>query len=100
MSNKRYIRDGRKVVAASGTAVPLSATTVPILEVTVTAEEDNENMIVVGHSTVVADLATRRGTPLMAGESYTIDITNLMAVYIDSVTSGEGVSYTYITDVV
>ena len=100
MSNKRYIRDGRKVVAVAGTAEALSASTVPILEVTITAEEDNTNMVVVGHSTVVAALATRQGTPLMAGESYTIDITNLMAVYIDAVTSGEGVTYSYITDVV
>lgn len=90
------IGDGRKVVTTAGTALAL-ATTTPCKKVTITAETDNTGIIVVGGSTVVAALATRRGTPLNAGDSYEVDIDDLADVYLDTTVSGDGVTFTYFT---
>lgn len=85
--------DGRQVVATAGTRVQLSTTQTSVLEVTVTAETDNTGFVVVGGSTVVASLSTRRGTPLAAGDSYTLAVNDLTDVYLDSTVSGDGVTY-------
>lgn len=89
------IRDGRKVVTAAGTAERLVSTNTPCRKVTIMAEIDNGDYIVVGDSTVVAALGTRRGIPLSAGSSITLDIEDLYAVFIDAVVSGEGVTFMY-----
>jgi hypothetical protein len=89
------IRDGRKVVAAAGTAERLVATNTPCKKVTIMALIANTDYVVVGDSTVVASAATRRGIPLGAGTSITLDIEDLYAVYLDAVVSGEGVSFIY-----
>ena len=89
------VGDGRKEVATPGTAVALAAST-SVKSVTITAELDNTNPVVVGGSTVVAALATRRGTPLSAGGSLTIETDNLAEVFVDAVTATEGVTYTYL----
>ncbi|MDQ2084703.1 hypothetical protein RA307_31365 [Xanthobacteraceae bacterium Astr-EGSB] len=86
--------DGRKVVTAAGTAEALAVSTVAKF-VEITAETDNTGIIVVGGSTVVAALATRRGRPLLPGESTTLPISNLSNVYIDATVSGDGVTYVY-----
>ena len=91
------IGDGRKVVTTNGTEVPLSTTSVRVRSLVVTAETDNTNPVTVGGSTVVGALATRRGTPLSAGQSISLDIDDLSKVYIDSITDGEGVTFTYTT---
>lgn len=88
--------DGRKVVAAAGTRVALAASTA-MKEVTITAETDNTDLIVVGGATVVASLSTRQGTPLYPGDSATIEGDDLADIYLDSIVSGEGVTYTYLT---
>jgi hypothetical protein len=90
------IGDGRKTVTTPGTAVPLSATSVPARQVVITAFDGNAGVIVVGGSTVVATGATRRGTPLWERDSMTIDVIDLNQVYIDATTATEGVSFTYI----
>lgn len=89
------VEDGRKVVTTSGTAVALAASTA-CKEVVVTAETDNTGIVVVGGSTVVAALSTRRGTPLAAGDSMTLRISNLANVFIDSTVNGDGVTFTYL----
>ena len=89
------VGDGRQTVPTPGTAVALAGSTA-IKEVTITAEEDNEGVVVSGGSTVVADLATRRGTPSFAMDSVTILADDLAEVFIDAVVAGEGVTYTYI----
>ena len=89
------VGDGRKVVASKGTAVALDTDT-PIKEVTVTAETDNTEIVVVGGSTVIAALATRRGNPLYPSDSITIASDNLDEVFIDSLVDGEGVTYSYL----
>ena len=91
------IGDGRKVTVSAGTSVALASSTAAKW-VTVTAETDNSGVVVVGGSTVVAALATRRGIPLMAGDSCTLPIDDLADVYIDSTVSGDGVTFTYGTD--
>ncbi len=87
--------DGRKTVTTAGTRVQLSATSVPCMSVAVTAETDNTDKVVVGGSTVVAALATRRGTPLIAGGTVTFNVNNLTQVWIDSLVDTEGVTFTF-----
>jgi len=94
-SNTR-IYDGRKVVAAVGTAECLVSESTPCRVVIITAETNNTGVIVVGGSTVVSTLASRRGTPLLTGESITIDISNLNKIYLDTTVNGDGVTYTYL----
>lgn len=89
------IGDGRKVVTTSGTEVALAASTA-CLSVTITAELDNTDVIVVGSASIVATLATRQGTPLAPGESITLAIDNLSKVFIDAMVSGEGVTFSYL----
>lgn len=94
-SSPGAIGDGRKVVTTAGTAVAL-ATATAAKSVTITAETDNTGIISVGGSGVIASLATRRGTPLNAGDSMSLDISDLAVVYIDSTVNGDGVTYTYV----
>lgn len=89
------VGDGRKTVASTGTAEALSTTTA-IKEVTITAETDNTDIVVVGGSTVVAALATRRGTPLYPGDSVTLTADDLAEVYVDALVNGEGVTFNYL----
>lgn len=92
--------DGRKEVASAGTAEALSDISQAFTYLTITAETNNTGVIVVGGSTVVASLATRRGSPLNAGDSYTLNVKgqesgNLKDIFIDSTVSTDGVTYTY-----
>ena len=89
------IGDGRKVVAAAATAEVLAASTA-VRQVVITAETDNTGYVVVGASTVVASLATRRGTPLAAGDTIVLNVTNLALVYLDVTVSGDGVTYSWV----
>ena len=85
---------GNKAVATAGTAVVLAAVTA-CAKVEITAFETNTGVIVVGNSSVVAAVATRKGTPLGPGNTLTLNIHNLAKIYIDSTVSGDSVSYTY-----
>lgn len=89
------MRDGRKVVATAGTAERLVATNTPCMKVTVMAELDNTGYVVIGDSTVVAAIGTRRGIPLSAGMSLTLDVEDLYTLFIDTETSGDGVTFLY-----
>lgn len=88
------IGDGRTTVTTAGTAVAL-ATSTSCRIVDIMAETDNTNYVVVGGSTVDATLATRRGIPLMRGQSIHLLIDDLRKIYIDSLVDGEGVTYIY-----
>jgi len=87
--------DGRKFVTTAGTAVALSSTSIHVDWVIVTAETNNTGVMAVGASTVVASLTTRRGTPLLAGESVVLTAVDLADVYIDATVSTDGVTFTY-----
>lgn len=91
---KSTIKDGRKVVTTAATRVALAASTT-CKHVTITAETNNTDIVVVGGITVVAALATRQGTPLYPGDTYDLDIDNLADVYLDALVSTEGVTYAY-----
>ena len=93
-----FIGDGRKTVAAAGTAEKLASAT-KCTSVLITAETDNTGLIVVGASTVVASLATRRGIPLYAGESISIPTVDLDQIWLDTTVNGDGVTFTWINDV-
>lgn len=88
------IGDGRKIVTAAGTRETLASSTT-VKKVDIQALLTNTNPVVIGSSTVVAAAGTRRGVALNAGDVYSLEIDNLADIYIDAVTSGEGVSYTY-----
>ena len=90
------IGDGRKTVATAGTREALADSTTAKL-VIITAETDNTGYVVVGGLTVVAALATRRGTPLNAGDSITLEVDDLADVYLDVTVSGDGCTYLYLT---
>ena len=87
------VLSGRKVVTVAGTAERLSTNKTETVEVTICAETDNTDVVVVGDSDVDATLATRTGIPLNAGDTYTKNINQLPYVWLDSVISGEGVTF-------
>src|SRR5438552_3140284 len=92
---------GRAVVATPGTAVRLSASSVAIQSIIVTAETDNTNVVTVGGSDVVGALATRKGVPLAAGASVAFvanrdGVDELSDIYVDAITATEGVTYAYV----
>jgi hypothetical protein len=90
------IADDRKVVTTAGTRVTLASSTA-CEQVVITAETDNTGIVVVGGSTVVAALATRRGIPLYPGDTISLEIDNLADVHLDSTVSGDGVTFAYFT---
>lgn len=92
----RVPADGRKFVTTAGARVAISATSVQVDTVLITAETDNTGVIVVGSLTVVATLASRQGTPLFAGESMVLEAVDLANVYLDATVSTDGVTYTYL----
>jgi len=87
------IIDGRKTVTAAATAERLVSSSTPVMKVVITAETDNTGVMAVGASTVVATVLTRRGTPLLAGESLAIEVADLYDIYVDATVSGDGVTY-------
>lgn len=89
------IRDGRKVVASAGTRERLVSSNTPCKVVTIQALFANTNEVVIGDSTVVASSGTRRGLTLQAGNSVTLYVEDLYNYWIDSVTTGDGVSFIY-----
>ena len=92
-SSNATMTDGRKVVTTAGTRVALASSTA-CKEVVITAETDNTGVVAVGAAaTVVAALATRTGVPLKAGDSIVLQIDNLADVGLDSMVSGDGVTF-------
>lgn len=86
--------DGRATVTAAGTAVAISGTSSTFIECDFQAEENNTGDMVIGGSTVVASLATRRGILLTPGTSFRMGLPgDLDAIYIDSEVNGDGVHY-------
>lgn len=93
-----FASQGRKTVAAAGTAEALTSSYTAFSSVTICAETDNTGIISVGDSGVVAALSTRTGVPLSASDCYTIDAgdwgsSDLRTVFIDTTVSGDGVTY-------
>ena len=89
------VGDGRLTVTTAGTRVQFASQACK--KVIITAEIDNTDAVVVGGSTVVGALATRRGAPLFTGSSITVDISNMNLLYLDSVVDTEGVTFVYLS---
>jgi hypothetical protein len=88
------IGGGTKTVTSAGTAVQLSATTITAIYCIISGKPTNTGYIYIGGSDVLA--ATGNGVPIAALQSVRIDIDDLSKVYIDAVTSTDGVNFTYV----
>lgn len=82
--------NGSKDVASAGTAVVLAADTT-ISRVVIRAKDSNTGKIFVGGSGV----SSSSGIWLVQTESQEIQIDNLIKVYIDAESDGDGVVFTY-----
>lgn len=89
------IGDGRKTVTVAGTPERLVASNTPCKKVEVQALPGNTNNIAIGASTVDAAAGAERGIVIPPTGYATLYIEDLYALYVDAVTSGEGVSFTY-----
>jgi len=89
------IGTGTKACGTAGTRIQLSGTATACQAVIVTAKLSNTSTVVIGGIGVVASTATQQGTPLLAGDSVTLWVDNLTDIYLDALTTGEAVVYTY-----
>lgn len=89
------IADGIKKVTTAGTRLALASSSTLARRVIIQACPENTDGVVVGASTVVASFATRRGFLLQPGQSVTLNVKDLADIYVDSIVSGEGVSFVY-----
>src|SRR4051794_6704976 len=85
--------DGTATVTTAGTPVQLP--NIPVRKVVIQALESNSGTIVVGSSTVVAAVATRRGMALYPTNSVDLNVNNLNLIWIDSTASGDKIHYYY-----
>ncbi len=90
------IGHGVMTVTTAGTDLVLAASTACKI-VIIQAQTDNTNPVAVGATGVDATIATGTGILLYPGEVITLEVDNLTDVYVDALTSGEGVRYTYLT---
>lgn len=81
------IYSGKATVTTSGTEVNLTA--IIIKSVTIKALSTNTGIIYVGNGSV----SNLNGFQLSAGDTISMDISNLGAVWIDSSVNNEGVSW-------
>ena len=89
------IISGRKATNA-GSAVALSATNIFCYRIDISADLGNTSPVVVGGSGVVAALGSQEGVVLTPGNPvYTILTNNVAKVYLDVVTNGDAVCFTY-----
>jgi hypothetical protein len=82
------IYNGRKAVTTAGVRVSL-ASSQAIKSVAIKALVGNTGFIYVGDSAV----ASSNGFQLSAGDTVSLDISNLATIFLDSSVNGEGVSY-------
>ena len=99
MGDKEYsfdnITDGRVDVSVAGTAEALASSATACRKVIIKAFAENTTNVVIGASTVVASLGTRRGITLVPNEAMVLNVKDLADIYVDAETSGEGVGYVY-----
>lgn len=90
------VTSNRTVVAAAGTAVALSATPQPARCLIITPIRSNTNLVAIGGADTDATLASEKGVLLKPTDPALIlyDV-ELSKVFVDAVTSGEGVSYSF-----
>lgn len=92
------IVSGTKTVTTAGTAVQVTATPTTIKSIYVSADMGNVKSIVVGDSSVVAALSSQRGIQLIPGATpIKLDINDLSLLWVDALSSGDKLSYAYIS---
>jgi len=90
------VTSGSKRVTTAGTAEVISATTLPVLWVTIQSESDNTLAVALGDSGVdVTAGTTADGVFLSPGDSIAFGEVDLGHLYVDVSTSGDGVVYIY-----
>lgn len=82
------ILNGQKLVTTAGTRVTLASSTT-IKSVTIKALSTNTGIVYVGNATV----SSSNGLQLVAGDSVSLDISNLATINLDASVSGEGATY-------
>lgn len=95
LAGSTTIGNGRAVIAVSGTAVPLNATTLECKSAVVTALAGNSQPIFVGASSVSATAGSQTGIPLYPDDAMTLEINDLNKVYINGTNVGDGVCFAY-----
>jgi hypothetical protein len=85
--------NGTKTVTTAGVAVPIVAVTTPCFSVVIEALDSNAGFIYVGDSGVTS----ANGSALDAGESVTMDVENLLPIYLNASVSLDGVRFTYLS---
>lgn len=92
-SNFKVIVDGTAKIVTPGTAVQVSATSIAVREVHVSAFAENAGLVVVGSSTVLATAGSRRGRHLAPGETVVLRVADVNMLYIDALNANDGISY-------
>ena len=87
------VSDGNKSVPTATSRVQLSASSVPCRRVFIQAFDDNAGTMVVGGSTVVAAVATRRGAGLFPSQGSWFNVDNLNLLWLDTTNSGDEVNF-------
>lgn len=88
ITSPTVIYNGKKTVTTAGTRVTL-ASSQAIKSVCIKALQTNSGYIYVGDGSV----SSTTGIQLLAGDTVSLDISNLATVYLDSSVNGEGVTY-------
>jgi len=82
------------VTATAGTAVRFSTEPLKISQVDISAMRLNTNAVYVGTSNVRATAATARGMAIYPSQNpYTMHVHDLSHLWLDTVTSGEGITF-------
>lgn len=90
------IGHGYKVVTTAGSDECLVASTTPAKTVIIQAQTDNTTAVAIGGTGVDAAIAMGTGIILYPGDwTPPIDVDNLTDIYVDALSSGEGVRYIY-----
>lgn len=88
------LKDGRKVIASAGTREPLFATEESCSGVIIQALRTNATNIAVGGYNVNVSTGSEAGIILTPGQSETMFTNDASKIYIDAITTGDGVSFT------
>ena len=90
------IISGRLAVALTGSAVPLTTSSIACDRIDLSADLGNDNPVVVGGASVAASSGTIRGIVLIPGNTpFTIPINNLNKLYVAVQTAGDAICFNY-----
>ncbi len=94
------ITDGFKTITSAGQRETLVSVSTPAQYVYITGRSTNTGRIMIGGSTVVADIgSSARGVPVNPGKTIPFPVPggDLLNIYLDTEFSGDGVLIMYLT---